>query len=158
MGEARSSDELLYGEDFRPGMEFAFSSVTLTEDDMISFARQWDPQSFHIDPAAAAESPWGGIIASGIQTIGVYQRLVVEALWSRAAVKAGKALTANLRRPVRPGTTLTGKVVVRTVTHRPQRGDSIVSVAAELVDDSGAVVLELTLDGVLLLRGGPGPS
>ncbi len=152
MGETRSSDELWYGEDFRPGMEFAFSSVTLTEDDMISFARQWDPQSFHVDPAAAAESPWGGIIASGIQTIGVYQRLVVEALWSRSAVKAGKALTANLRRPVRPGTTLTGKVVVRAVTHRPERGDSIVSVAAELVDDSGAVVLERTLDGVLLRR------
>jgi acyl dehydratase len=152
MGEARSSDELWYGEDFRPGMEFVFSSVTLTEEDMISFAQQWDPQPFHVDPAAAAESPWGGIIASGIQTIGVYQRLVVEALWSRSAVKAGRALTANLRRPVRPGTTLTGKVVVREVNHRPDRGDSIVSVAAELVDDSGAVVLELTLDGVLLRR------
>jgi acyl dehydratase len=157
-GVARDTGELLYGEDFRPGMEFAFGSVTLSEQDMIAFARQWDPQYFHIDRAAAADSPWGGIIASGIQTVAVYQRLVVEALWSRAAVKAGKAMTANLRRPVRPGATLTGKVVVREVTHRPDRGDSIVSVAAELVDDSGAVVLELTLDGVLLLRGGPSPS
>lgn len=153
---ARKADELLYAEDFRPGMEFAFGSVTLTEEDMISFARQWDPQYFHVDRAAAADSPWGGIIASGIQTVAVYQRLVVEALWSKTAVKVGKALTVNLRRPVRPGATLTGKVVVREVTHRPERGDSIVSVAAELVDDSGAVVLELTLDGVLLRRDGPG--
>lgn len=157
MGEAVVPDigNLLYGEDFRPGMEFAFGAVTLSEADIISFARAWDPQYFHIDPVAAADSGWGGIIASGIQTIAVYQRLVVEALWSRAAVKAGRALTANLRRPVRPGATLTGKVVVRAVNHRPERGDSIVSVAAVLVDDSGAVVLELTLDGVLLRRDRP---
>jgi acyl dehydratase len=137
-------------------MEFAFGSVTLSEDEMIAFARQWDPQYFHVDREAAAHSPWGGIIASGIQTVAVYQKLVVEALWNQSAVKAGKALTANLRRPVRPGATLTGKVVVQKVTHRPERGDSNVLVAAELWDDSGAVVLELSLEGVVLRRGGPG--
>jgi acyl dehydratase len=56
---ARKADELLYAEDFRSGMEFAFGSVTLTEEDMTSFARQWDPQCFHVDRAAAADSPWG---------------------------------------------------------------------------------------------------
>jgi acyl dehydratase len=148
-------EELLYGEDFRPGMEFGFGSMTLSEQDMISFARQWDPQVFHVDPAAAADTVWGGIICSGIQTVAVYQRLVVAALWSRTATKAGKVITANLRRPVRPGATLTGKVVVREVSHRPERGDSNILLAAELWDDSGAVVLELTLYGVVLRRGGP---
>jgi acyl dehydratase len=153
------TEPLLYGEDFRVGMEFEFGSVTLSQAEMIAFAEQWDPQYFHVDPAAAADSPWGGIIASGIQTVGVYQRLVVEALWSRAAVKAGREMTVNLRRPVRPGATLTGKVVVTDVKLRPERGDAIVKVAAELTDGSGEIVLELTLDCVMLLRGGaPTPT
>jgi acyl dehydratase len=152
----RSGDELLHGEDFHPGMEFKFGSVTLSEADMIAFAKLWDPQYFHVDAKAAADSPWGGIIASGIQTVGVYQRLAVEAMWNKTAVKAGRGLTVKLRRPVRPGATLTGQVVVAEVTQRPERGEAIVVVAAELVDDAGDVVLELTLDGVVLRRTPPG--
>jgi acyl dehydratase len=147
--------ETLYGDDFRPGMEFAFGSVTLDEADIVEFARRWDPQAMHIDQAAAAAGPWGGLIASGIQTVGVYQRLVVDALWSRTAVKAGRALEAKLRRPVRPGATLTGKVVIREVSPRPQRGDAVVLVDAQLVDQNGEVVLDLTLDAVVLLRPQP---
>jgi acyl dehydratase len=149
------AEETRYGEDFEPGMEFRFGSLTLSETDIIEFARQWDPQLMHIDPTAAAVGPWGGLIASGIQTIGVYQRLVVEALWSGTAVKAGRALEAKLRRPVRPGATLTGSVVIREVTRRPERGDALLLVDAQLVDQSGEVVLELTLDAVLLLRSRP---
>jgi acyl dehydratase len=146
------STELLYAEDFKPGMEFHFRSITLTESDIMSFAREWDPQLMHISKSAAEDSPWGGIIASGIQTVGVYQRLVCDAVWNRAAVKAGRTIHADLRRPVRPGTTLTGKLVVQDITLRPERGDALMTTRSELTDDNGEVVLVLTLDGVMLMR------
>jgi acyl dehydratase len=144
--------DLLYAEDFKAGMEFPFRSLTLTESDIIAFGREYDPQLMHVSKAAAEAGPWGGIIASGIQTVGVYQRLVCEAVWNRAAVKAGKAMHVELRRPVRPGTTLTGKLVVQEITLRPERGDALMVTRSELTDDAGEVVLVLTLDGVMLMR------
>jgi acyl dehydratase len=146
------SGDLLYGEDFKPGMEFQFGSLTLTESDIIDFGRVYDPQLMHVSKTAAQASPWGGIIASGVQTVGIYQRLVVDAVWNRSAVKAGKTIHADLRRPVRPGTTLSGKLVVQEVNLRPERGDAIVTTRSELTDDTGEVVLVLTLEGVMLMR------
>lgn len=156
LSAASAADGLLYGDDLQPGMEFPFDSITLSEADMVDFARRWDPQPMHVDAAAAADSAWGGIIGSGIQTVAVYQRLVVDALWSRTAAKAGRNFSVQLRRPVRPGSTLTGKVVIQEVTRRPERGDAVVVIAAELVDDSGEVVMNLTLDAVVMLRSAVG--
>ena len=146
------SKDLIYGDDFKPDMEFRFGSLTLTESDIIAFGREYDPQPMHVSKAAAEASPWGGIIASGVQTVGIYQRLVCDALWNRTAVKAGKTIHADLRRPVRPGTTLTGKLVVQEVSPRPERGDVFVTTRSELTDDNGDVVLVLTLEGVMLMR------
>jgi acyl dehydratase len=145
-------EERLYAEDFKVGMEFEFGSLTLTESDIIEFGRVYDPQLMHVSKTAAEASPWGGLIASGVQTVGIYQRLVVDALWNRAAVKAGKSIHADLKRPVRPGATLTGKLVVQAVSLRPERGDGLVTTRSEIIDDSGAIVLILTLEGVLLMR------
>jgi acyl dehydratase len=145
-------DDLLYAEDFKPGMEFHFGSLTLTESDIIAFGREYDPQLMHVSKTAAEAGPWGGIIASGVQTVGVYQRLVVDAVWNRTAVKAGKSIHADLRRPVRPDTTLTGTLVVQDVKLRPDRGDGLVTTRSEITDDSGEVVLVLTLEGVMLMR------
>ena len=58
-----------YFEDFAVGDVFRAGPVALAEDDIVAFARQYDPQPFHIDPAAAAETIYGGIIASGWHTI-----------------------------------------------------------------------------------------
>jgi acyl dehydratase len=145
-------DDLLYAEDFKVGMEFYFGSLTLTESDIIEFGRVYDPQLMHVSRTAAESSPWGGLIASGVQTVGIYQRLVVDAVWNRAAVKAGKSIHADLKRPVRPGATLTGKLVVQDVSLRPDRRDGLVTTRSEITDDSGEVVLILTLVGVMLMR------
>lgn len=57
-----------YFEDFAPGTRFESPAVTVTEKDIIDFARRYDPQFFHTDPGAARESVYGGLIASGFQT------------------------------------------------------------------------------------------
>ena len=78
-----------YAEDLKVGQEFAFGTWPMTEADIIAFAKVYDPQAIHIDPEVAAERPYGGIIASGLQTMSIYQALLVDALWNRVVGKAG---------------------------------------------------------------------
>ena len=59
--------------------------MTLDEASIIAFARQYDPQAFHIDPVAAEESIYGGLIASGWQTVAVTMRMLVDHVISPAS-------------------------------------------------------------------------
>ncbi len=152
-GEPVTNEPMLYAEDFAPGQEFPFESWTLTERDILEFAGQWDPLPMHIDRDAADRGAHGGLIASGLHTLVIYQRLVVEALWSRTAVVAGRGFRQlQLRRVVRPGTTLTGRALIADVTPRPERGDALLIVDGQIVDDEGFVVLQLISDGVIAGR------
>jgi acyl dehydratase len=65
-------------DDFRNGQTLEAGSFTLTEPALVEFARDWDPQWFHTDAAAAANGPYGALIASGWQTCGIAMRLAVE--------------------------------------------------------------------------------
>ena len=66
----------LYFEDFEPGEVYELGTRTVTESEIVAFARQWDPQPFHIDPEAAKESVFGGLIASGWHTGAMWMRHV----------------------------------------------------------------------------------
>lgn len=141
-----------YAEDLAVGMEFPFGSWPLTEPDVISFAEIYDPQPMHLDPEAAAAGPFGGLIASGLQTMSIYQALLVEALWNDVVGKAGRTVNGRLKRPVRPGMTLTGKATVVGLRLRPERGDALIELHSVLVDDDGLVVCEIEADAILLMR------
>ena len=58
----------MYFDDLPKGYVFETESRTLSEDDIIGFARRWDPQAFHTDPEAAKASPYGGLSASGFHS------------------------------------------------------------------------------------------
>jgi acyl dehydratase len=143
-----------YADDLTPGHEFAFGHHLVSEEEILAFARQWDPIVIHTDPEAARARGLDGVIASGLHTLGVYQRFVVEALWADAAGGVGRSFEIRFRRPVRPGTTLTGRATVASVSPRPDRGDAIVVIDGELRDDAGDVVLAIVNESVLPLRGG----
>lgn len=64
--------------EFSPGQQFELGPVVMTEDAIVRFAQDWDPQSFHIDKAAAEAGRWKGLIASGWHTAGTAMRLVVD--------------------------------------------------------------------------------
>ena len=102
-------------EDIPLGGRVTVGSYEFTEENIVRFARQFDPQPFHIDKDAAARSPYGGLIASGWQTAAVWMRLTIAQ--RKAQVAAGAPATQDnyispgvrdLRwhKPVRPGTTL----------------------------------------------------
>src|SRR5690349_21573704 len=92
-----------YFEDFAEGQVFELGEATLTEADVLEFARRYDPQPFHVDPAAARHSLYGGLIASDWQTGAVYMGLLVRGLLKDVA-SLGSGGIDELRwlKPVRP--------------------------------------------------------
>ena len=114
----------MYFDDLPKGYTFETGSRTLSEDDILTFARQWDPQYFHTDPEAAEASPYGGLIASGFHTMLTAFALILDAnVWNEASM--GSPGMENLRwiRPVRPGDTLRVTVEVTSSTPSKSRGD-----------------------------------
>jgi acyl dehydratase len=147
-----------YFEDFAVGDVIELGNFPpLTEDDIIDFARQWDPQPFHIDPERAKESIFGGLIASGWHTGAIAMRLMVDGLLKDAAAQGSPGL-AGLRflRPVRAGDTLSARYTVLEATpstHRPAIGK--VRGLTELINQHGEVVVAMDGTGFFDRRGRP---
>ena len=117
-----NSDEL-YFEDFTPGRCFRTRGATLTEAQIIDFAWANDPQPFHINKQAAAESPYGGIIASGFQTLIVAFRLFyAENIMNAASMGSSGMDELKWLAPVRPDDTL--HVEAEVMESRPSRSKS----------------------------------
>ncbi len=94
----------LYFEDLTPGRQFDLGTILIDQDDMIAYARRFDPQWYHIDAQAAAASEYGGVIASGFYTISLFMRAYVEHVLSRAAAAASPGLEElRWRAPVYAG-------------------------------------------------------
>lgn len=113
-----------YYEDVEVGETRSFGSRTVTEDEIVSFAREYDPQSMHLDPDAAADTMYGGLIASGWHTAAVTMRMVVDDYLDDLATVGGKGVD-SLRwiHPVRPGDTLSVEAeVVDKEVETPDRG------------------------------------
>ncbi|HUF57363.1 MAG TPA: MaoC family dehydratase [Thermohalobaculum sp.] len=116
----------MFLDDLEPGLAFETASRTLSEEDIVAFARLYDPQPFHVDPAAAAASPYGGIIASGFHTMLTAFALTLEAnVWNEASLGSPGMDDIRWLAPVRPGDTLSVRGEVLSVApsrSRPDRG------------------------------------
>jgi acyl dehydratase len=115
-----------YFDDFEVGERFLTRGVTLTESAIIDFAMLYDPQPFHLDVEAARQSNYGGLIASGFQTLALGFRMVIETGIFRAC-SMGSPGFDELRwlKPVRPGDTLQTELEVvdkKPSTSKPDRG------------------------------------
>lgn len=144
-------DPRLYADDLTVGRRFPLGRHEVTEDAIREFAQEWDPLPFHVDADAAQDTHFGGLVASGVHTLAISQRLVAEALTLRAAVLAGRGVTrGRWLRPVRPGTVVTGWVEVIAQQLRDD-GRGTVLWRQVLTDAGGAVVAEIDVD-VLLER------
>jgi len=140
-----SEHRLLRAEDLRVGEELDLGEYLVTEQEILDFAGQWDPQPLHIDEDFAASGYFGGIIASGVHTLGVFQRLAVLGAYRQWDLIAGRAIRdIQLLRPVRPGTVLRGSLTVQQVslTH-PDR--ALVTKLGQLTED-GATTMTVELD------------
>ena len=115
-----------YFEDYAPDGVYDLGTITVTEAEIIDFARKYDPQYFHVDPEKAVQSRFGGIIASGWHTAALIMRVYVDRYLSHVASLASPGVD-ELRwpNPVRPGDTLRVRVAVleaRPSRSKPDRG------------------------------------
>jgi acyl dehydratase len=134
-----------YFEDYPPGAVFAGGPVTVSEADILDFARRYDPQPTHVDTAAAETGPFGGLIASGWHTGALMMRLFVAHFLSPASGLASPGLD-ELRwlKPVRPGDSLSLRVTVLTArVSRSKPDQGVLTSLAELLNQHGETVMSL---------------
>jgi acyl dehydratase len=143
-----------YFEDYVPGSVFEFGPVAVEEAEILEFARRYDPQYIHTDPARAAKGPFGGLIASGWQTVGVMMRLLVDHYLSSVASMASPGID-ELRwlLPVRPGDRLSVRVAVTDAKRsrsKPDRG--MVHSLVEVLNQKGEIVMSLKPMNIMRCR------
>lgn len=143
----------VYADDLAPGYVMALGAHRVTEAELVDFASVWDPQYFHIDPERAKDSPFGGLIASGLHTLSICQRLVVLAQADQWRIIVGAGMDkVEFRRPVRSGDVLTGHTTVTEVALEPERQRGLVTYASDLANQHGKSVLGVTVAAYLELR------
>jgi acyl dehydratase len=134
-----------YFEDYVPGHTYEFGTITVSEPEIIEFARRFDPQPMHVDPEAAARGRFGGIIASGWHTVGLAMRLLVDHYISKVASLASPGVDeVRWPHPVRPGDALRIRVTVLEATpsrSKPDRG--LVRTRIEAFNQHDQLVLSL---------------
>ncbi|HVC02682.1 MAG TPA: MaoC family dehydratase [Steroidobacteraceae bacterium] len=131
--------------DFVAGAHFQSAHRDVGKDEIIAFARRYDPQPFHVDPAAAAASRWGGLIASGWLTCAVAMELAVTSVLT-GSESIGSPGVDELRwqRPVRPGDRLRLSLTVLDSRVASSGETGIVRWHWELHNQRDERVLELT--------------
>jgi acyl dehydratase len=146
-----------YFEDYVPGAVYEYGYVTVGEAEIISYARQFDPQPIHTDPDFAARGPFGGLIASGWHTAAIGMRMVVDHYLSRVASLASPGID-ELRwpAPLRPGDSVRLRVTIaeaRRSRSKPDRG--LVRTHAELINQNDRTVMTLSAMNLIRARSGP---
>ena len=129
-------------EDFSIGESFIFGSVEMVEEEMLAFATQFDPQRFHVDPEAAAQTMYGGLIASGWHTGSLMMRLTAEGFLGEHSLGAAGLSELSWPAPVRVGDVLTLRVGIlgtRESGSKPNLG--FVELSSEMINQNDEVAL-----------------
>lgn len=139
---------LRYAEDLAAGDEFDLGAYRVDEPEMVDFARRWDPQTFHLIDSAASTAVFGGVIASGLYTMAVFQRLAVLAVYRDWAIVAGRTIReVELRRPVRAGDELSGTLTIIAVA--PSHGGRALVTQRGVLRCNRLEVMTLEVDAYL---------
>jgi acyl dehydratase len=135
---------MLYFEDLEEGQEFELDEETITREDIIAFADQWDPQPFHLGEDSVKPSVFDGIVASGLHTLCLGSRLMVEDILNDTSSMGGKGIRSiEFPRPVKPGDTLTGQLeIVEMIATSPERGDVTLELMLENQNDNPVMAAE----------------
>jgi acyl dehydratase len=143
-----------YFEDYRPGLIVEYGSYLATSEEIIDFARRFDPHDMHTDPELAKGTPLGELVASGWHTTAMMMRILVESYLNQAASVASPGVD-ELRwlLPVRPGDRLDARFTVleaRPSASRPDRG--VVRTRIELLNQDGNAVMTQIMANLILRR------
>lgn len=141
---------MLYFEDFHAGQEIDLGQCSVSEQEILAFARQFDPQPFHVDPEAARASHFGGIVASGWHTCSLLMRQIVDNLLLQSA-SHGSPGVDEIRwlLPVRPGDVLSTKMkVIDTAASRSRPDRGVIRCEYVAFNQTGACVVTMKTIGM----------
>jgi len=147
-----------YWQDFQPGERFTTSSLSVTQDDILEFAAEIDPQPYHLDSSAARESIFGGLCASGWQVTAMMMRLITDVLQQQQAATLGSSGVKQLRWkvPVFAGDTLSASLAIAGHNPSDQPGLGEMDCSIEMRNQNDITVLEATITLLLQLQDGAG--
>lgn len=143
-----------YFEDVQVGDVMRFGRYAVTQEEIVDYARHFDPQPFHLDEAAAAASIFGGLIASGWHTGAMFMRMVAEHMTPGHATSGAMGFD-DLKwiRPVRPGDVLSVESEIREKTESRSRADrGTVKIESRISNQRGEVVMSLVSLVIYLRR------
>jgi acyl dehydratase len=144
----------LYLDDLKAGQRFETADRTVTEAEIIAFAKEFDPQYYHIDPVAAQKSAFGGLIASGHHTLCLAMRLFFDLdLWPASVIASPGMEHVKWLKPMRPGDTIrcaADVLDVRVSTSKPDRG--VVMMDHSCWNQHGETILTLRVAHMLRRR------
>jgi acyl dehydratase len=143
-----------YFEDYPVGAVYAGGAVEVSEQDILDFARRFDPQPMHTDKAAAEAGPFGGLIASGWHTGSLAMQLLAKHFVPTPGNLPSPGLD-ELRwlRPVRPGDRLSLRATVESARRSRSKPDQGVVISlVELLNQNGDVVMSLKPVGLMRCR------
>ena len=144
----------LYFENFPPGDVRESPARTVSRDEIVAFAKDFDPQPFHLDEAAAARSVFHGLLASGWHTTAIFMRMMWDTFLHDAA-SLGSPGVDEIRwlKPVRPGDTLRARfTVVEAVPSRSKPDRGIIRSFSEMLNQHGEVVMTVRGLGMFARR------
>ena len=140
----------LYMEDCIPGQKFNAGPITVASEEIIAYARQFDPQDFHTDAEKAKNTAFGELVASGWHTASLTMRLLVEAIPPMEGGMIGRRVESmDWPRPVRPGDTLRleTEILWKRPTSNPKRG--ILRTKNTTTNQNGEIVM--TMEAVIFI-------
>lgn len=146
-------------EDLYIGQRFTSGTRLVEQDEIIAFAKQFDPQPFHTDPEAAKETLFQGLVASGWHTAAMTMRLLIDSGLSIEGGMVGAGGELTWPRPTRPGYVLqveTEVVELRPSRSRPDRG--LATIRSETKNQAGEVLQILFARLVVPRRMEPSPT
>lgn len=133
-----------YFEDFADGMTFRSTEIAVSIEEIVRFAREFDPQPFHLDPQAAQASFFGTLVASGWHSAALTMRLLVQSGMTIAGGVVGAGGQINWPAALRPGDRIHVDVTVTATRALRSRADSgLITTRTLTVNQDGTVVQEL---------------
>jgi acyl dehydratase len=143
-----------YFEDYVVGDVHSLGTVAVEADEMVSFAKRFDPQAMHTDAEKAKRTPFGGLIASGWYTASLIMRLYVEHYLTHVASLASPGLDElRFLKPVRPGDTLSVRVtVLKGVPSRSKSDRGAITSFVEVINQAGEAAMTFKVVNIIAQR------
>jgi acyl dehydratase len=143
-----------YFEDYVVGDVHSLGTVAVEADEMVAFAKRFDPQAMHTDVEKAKRTPFGGLIASGWYTASLIMRLYVEQYLTHVASLASPGLDElRFLKPVRPGDTLSVRVtVLKGVPSRSKSDRGAITSFVEVINQAGEAAMTFKVVNIIAQR------